>query len=60
MIIWPKQFIIKVSTNSFERKEYNSRLTNIKDHSIFKTPILHKIGVRLQKFTVMNIFNTAI
>jgi hypothetical protein len=38
----------------------NSSFTSIKNHTIFKTSILHKINVRLQKFKVMNIINTKI
>jgi hypothetical protein len=48
--------LIQVNTQSFTRKGYNSSLTKVRNCTIFRTPISHKIIVRLQ-ILVMNVIN---
>jgi hypothetical protein len=55
-----KQFIIKVISNNFARKGYNSSFAYIKNQTIPKISIFHSINVIRRKYIAMNIIDTMI
>jgi hypothetical protein len=52
--------VVKMDTVGLTRELYNSRFLNVKFHVVLSTPMLYRVNVSLESFTVFNWLYVAI